>query len=106
MTAKDKAKELVDNFYQLFPLEMDVTVTEGDLSWEYDGWKQSKQCALIAVDEMLKHDEKIIVSHKTSAYKSFEDFNQNLKHIQNELDSYVLSRYSYWQEVKQEITQL
>lgn len=105
MNAKEKAKELVDNFYQLFPLEMDVTVTEGDLSWEYDGWKQSKQCALIAVDEMLK-PEKIIVSHKTSAYKSFEDFNQNLKHIQNELDSYVLSRYSYWQEVKQEITQL
>ena len=54
MTPTEKAKELVDNFYQLFPLEMDVTVAEGDLSWEYDGWQQSKQCALIAVDEILR----------------------------------------------------
>jgi hypothetical protein len=90
MTPKDKAKELTDKYYNF-----------GDQEFDY-----SKEFALIAVDEMLKHDEKIIVSHKTSAYKSFEDFNQNLKHIQNELDSYVLSRYSYWQEVKQEITQL
>ena len=91
MTAKEKAQELVDKYQTLYYLESK---------------SKAKQCALIAVDEMLKHDEKIIVSHKTSAYKSFEDFNQNLKHIQNELDSYVLSRYSYWQEVKQEITQL
>ena len=90
MNAKEKAKELVDKYYNF-----------GDQEFDY-----SKEFALIAVDEMLKHDEKIIVSHKTSAYKSFEDFNQNLKHIQNELDSYVLSRYSYWQEVKQEIQKL
>ena len=54
MTPIEKAKELVDNFYQLFPLEMDVTVAEGDLSWEYDGWQQSKKCALIAVDEIIE----------------------------------------------------
>jgi len=54
MTQKEKAKELVDNFYQLFPLEMYVTITEGDLSWEYNGWQQSKKCALIAVDEILE----------------------------------------------------
>ena len=90
MNAKEKAKELVDKYYNF-----------GDQEFDY-----SKEFALIAVDEMLKHDEKIIVSHKTSAYKSFEDFNQNLKHIQNELDSYVLSRYSYWQAVKQEIINL
>ena len=89
MTAEQKAKEL-------FMRNFEITVDD----------YCAKQCALIAVDEMLKYDEKIIVSHKTSAYKSFEDFNQNLKHIQNELDSYVLSRYSYWQEVKQEIEKL
>ena len=74
MTPKQKAKELVDNFYQLFPLEMDVTVAEGDLSWEYDGWQQSKKCALIAVDEILSQ------------------FNWKPS-----------NGSSYWQEVKQEI---
>jgi len=53
LTPKQKAIELVDKFYQRFPLTMDVITTEGDLSWEYDGWKEAKQCALIAVDELL-----------------------------------------------------
>ncbi len=55
---------------------------------------------------MLKHDEKIIVSHKISSYKTANDFDENFKHIQDELNSYVLSRYSYWQEVKQELKKL
>jgi hypothetical protein len=53
LTPKQKAIELVDKFYQRFPLTMDVITTEGDLSWEYDSWKDAKQCALIAVDELL-----------------------------------------------------
>lgn len=57
MTAKEKAKELVDKFYQLFPLQKDVISIYGTLSWEYDNWKQAKQCALIAVDEILKDKE-------------------------------------------------
>lgn len=74
MTPQEKAKELVDSFYQLFPLEIDVTIEKGDLSWEYDGWKQSKQCALIAVDEILSQ------------------FNWKPS-----------NGSSYWEEVKQEI---
>jgi len=54
MTAKEKAIELVDKFYQRFPLTMDVITTRGDLSWEYNDWKEAKQCALIAVDEIIK----------------------------------------------------
>jgi hypothetical protein len=54
MTPKEKAIELVDKFYQRFPLIMDVITTRGDLSWEYNGWKEAKQCALIAVDEILR----------------------------------------------------
>jgi len=54
MTSKEKAKELVDKFYQRFPLTMDVITTRGDLSWEYDNWEQAKQCALIAVDELIR----------------------------------------------------
>jgi hypothetical protein len=55
MTPKEKAIELVDKFYQRFPLEMDVVTTRGDLSWEYDNWKEAKQSALIAVDGILNN---------------------------------------------------
>ena len=54
MTPKEKAQELVDKFYQRFPLKMDVITTRGDLSWEYDNWEEAKQCALIAVDEIIE----------------------------------------------------
>ena len=50
MEPKLKAQELVDKFYQLFPLQKDVISIYGTLSWEYDNWEQAKQCALIAVD--------------------------------------------------------
>ena len=78
MTPKEKAKELVDKFYQRFPLKMDVITTRGDLSWEYDNWNEAKQCALIAVDEIL-----------------------NIKSVDRDYD---LS--TYWQEIKQEIENL
>jgi len=54
MTPKEKAKELVDKFYQRFPLKMNVITRKGDLSWEYDNWNEAKQCALIAVDELIR----------------------------------------------------
>jgi hypothetical protein len=53
MTPKEKAKQLCDAFYQKLPLEMYVTTTDGDLSWEYNSWKNAKECALIAVGELL-----------------------------------------------------
>ena len=81
MTAKDKAKELVDNFYQLFPLEMDVTVTEGDLSWEYDGWKQSKQCALIAVDEMLDFRNGLYMNEGSIVHQYLMDVKQEIEKL-------------------------
>lgn len=90
MTPKDKALELVLKF-----------AFKGA---QHEG--EAKTFALIAVDNIIEQDEKIIVSHKISSYKTAEDFNQNFKHIQNELDYYVLSRYSYWQAVKQEIEKL
>ena len=40
MTAKDKAKELVYNYYWLVEINTSI--------------KEAKQCALICVDEMLK----------------------------------------------------
>ena len=65
--------------------------------------KIAKNLALIAVDEILEQHKKITVSHIITAYKTIQDFNQNLTNVQNDLDSYVLENYGYWQEVKQEI---
>jgi hypothetical protein len=53
MTPKEKAKELVDKFYQTTPNESWINQTIG-LKKEYKAWEQSKQCALIAVDELIK----------------------------------------------------
>ena len=83
MTAQEKAKELVDEFYQLFPLQKDVISIYGTLSWEYDNWKQAKQCALIAVSE-------IITANPHS----------------NPLNTDVYSTMQYWHEVKTEIENL
>lgn len=54
MTPKEKAIELVDKCYELFPLKRNVITFNGNLSWGYDNWEQSKICALIAVDELIQ----------------------------------------------------
>jgi len=49
MTPKQKAKELVDKFYKIEPVEpIYVGMDRG----------QAKQCALICVEEMIKHNGK------------------------------------------------
>jgi hypothetical protein len=81
MTPKEKALKLCDAFYQFLPLEQHVITTNGDLSWEYDGWKNAKQCALIAVDEILW---------------------EIIKYADNSRE-YVVENSLYWTEVKKEI---
>ena len=41
-----KAKELVDKYYNLFSVELENTID----------YREAKQCALIAVDEILDKD--------------------------------------------------
>ena len=84
MTPKEKAIHLCDMFYQKLPLERYVITTDGDLSWEYNNWKTAKECALIAVEEMLSE----------------------LYHIAYDDDDYGEWKMKYWQEVKQEIEKL
>jgi hypothetical protein len=76
MTPKEKAKELVDKMY-------------GDeLNYMTEG--QAKQCALIAVNELIKyHDDLMDV-------------------VRYELPSNIVAviPYKYWEEVKQEIEKL
>ena len=88
MTPKEKAEELVDKFYQLFPLQSEVITSIGELTWEYDNWKQAKQCALIAVDEIIL----------STFSKQWYD---KIKIIPSD---YLLT--DYWQEVKIEIENL
>jgi hypothetical protein len=65
MTPKEKAEELVDKF-------MDTRIS----------WKQSKLCALIAVDELIKIHYLLTTTHDTSP------------------------SINYWKEVKKEIQNL
>jgi hypothetical protein len=71
MTPKEKAEELVDKFVQYTPAEEE---------FEYP---HAKQCALIAVDEMLNE------------YPS-----------QVPKDSYEMERHLYWIKVKNELEKL
>jgi len=81
MTAKEKAIELVDNFYQRFPLTMDVITTKGDLSWEYDNWKEAKQCALIAVDEMLDFRNGLYMNEGSIVHQYLMDVKQEINKL-------------------------
>ena len=72
MTPKEKAEELVIKFYDTFTI-----------SWEYDNWVMARECALIAVDEVLK----------TNTLE-----NRNCGFI-----TLCEKHKEYWQEVKQEI---
>jgi len=76
MTTKEKAKELYEKFFYTVPSISD----EGQLED-----KISKQCALIAVDEVLK---------------TFPNINGIAVYEDHVVD------IDYWQEVKQEIEKL
>jgi molybdate-binding protein len=67
MNAKDKASDLVCNFYQIQSNEYDYGIN----------WEMAKQCALIAVTEML-----------------------------NSMSIQSTDECQYWEQVKSEIIQL
>jgi hypothetical protein len=71
LTPKEKAKELVDKYFQNWNLSLTV--------------EDSKQCALIAVDELIG---------SYAAYSGMYD------------QEYFDSEMNYWIEVKQEINNL
>jgi hypothetical protein len=79
MTPKEKAMELVDKFYQTTPNESWINQPIG-LKKEYKAWEQSKNCALITVDELIKEQ---------TMWQNGE-----------------VNPVLYWQEVKQEINQI
>ena len=76
MEAKEKAKQLVDKYWnKLYEIQSRIIPTELT--------EQSKQCALICVDEILKN-----ITEEVLTYKPF------------------MMNTDYWKEVKQEINKL
>ena len=82
MTPKEKAKKLVDKFYQTTPNETWIDEPLGEFTKTYTAWGQAKQCALIAVDELIKIHYLLTTTHDTSP------------------------SINYWKAVKQEIQNL
>jgi hypothetical protein len=74
MTPKEKAKELVNKYYIILMKKNYPNVAQMDAA---------KECALIAVDELI------------SSHNKWDDYAQTNS-----------EEYYYWQEVKQEIEKL
>ncbi len=83
MTPKEKAEELVDNFRQQ---------TDGIAGYNYDN--VNKQCALIAVDEILNSNPHIYTEIGGSDCRGDWSYKE------------AQSNQLYWKEVKQEIEKL
>jgi hypothetical protein len=83
MTPKEKAKELVDKFRQQ---------TDGIAGYNYDN--VNKQCALIAVDEILNSNPHIYIEIGGSDCRGDWSYKE------------AQSNQLYWKEVKQEIEKL
>jgi hypothetical protein len=81
MTPQKKAKELIGNYkYRLLPfITFQTQLTEADL------FNKCKQCALIAIDEIIE----VIPKYEYGQGEKFES-----------------EPFQYWQEVKQEIKNL
>lgn len=82
MTPKEKAIQLVEKYFYLFSVELENTID----------YRESKECALIAVDELI------------SEYQSISD-SESILVINNKL-TFVVNKLVYWQEVKKEINLL
>ena len=83
MTPKEKAEWLIIKMFQ--PLPASKEAEKGKEHLYYNQYNAAKQCALIAVDEILNYDL------NTKCESQFE--------IEKRLEN-------YWQEVKQEIEKL
>jgi vacuolar-type H+-ATPase subunit I/STV1 len=83
MNSKEKARDLVHTFYYTLP----NNGSQEGLNSTTSRYQESIQCALIAVDEILKND--------------LDFFNQLA--LTNKSNKTYLNSIEYWEEVKQEI---
>ena len=82
MKPKEKAKQLVDDYYNILPLDKYVITKDEDLTWEYNDWNQSKKAALIAVEEVRFFHESLFYAAEGSL---FDDYLNKVKHEINQL---------------------
>lgn len=88
MTPQEKAKELVDK------LELNIPQPTDGYYW--DCTEKAKQCALIAVDEILKlNHHNVIVYHRSDSSE-----------LPNNITIEEMTQEYYWTQVKQEIEKL
>ncbi|CAB4148912.1 hypothetical protein UFOVP533_33 [uncultured Caudovirales phage] len=86
MTPKEKAEELVDKYKPFVYPYVGSSFLTGD-EYPEQILNYAKQCALIAVDEILN------------------DYSY-MQNVRNANSNQIHSRRVYWQEVKQEITNI
>jgi len=113
MKAKDKAKELVDKFYNLqSSIAWDTTQETKEKASIFNDelgsdvelyWHElAKQTALISIDEMLKELKSIRINLSPGSYVSYQDYKRDLDGIQHD----AISKLLFLDQVKQEIQQL
>ena len=88
MTQEEKAEELFNKFC-IYPLDK----------------KMAKHLAILSIDEVINvlHKQRkdfTKTSQLISSFRSAKDFDDNLKHIRKELDSYIVSEILYMGGVK------
>lgn len=74
-TPQEKANKLVEKFYQTTPNEAWINQPIG-LAKEYKAYNQAKECALIAVDEIIS-----VIDAETN-YKTWEFYKQVKQEIE------------------------
>ena len=84
MTPKEKAIELVDKFYQTTPNEYFVNEPIG-IKGRYKSWEQAKQCALIAVDEMIIQNGELYLNGLDGIY--YREKNSYLFEVKQEIEA-------------------
>jgi len=93
MTPKEKAKELIESFYKCMPFR-DVKLTSCDETPELIIQMEklsAKQCALIAVDEAIEFELRIVKEVECLSIKAEMRFK---------------CEALFWEEVKQEIEKI
>jgi hypothetical protein len=73
MTPKEKAEDLINKFYIPLPLKSEVLTKVKKIPFEYNDWNVAKQCALIAVAEILK------VIHTNMEDKYWQEVKQEIE---------------------------
>ncbi len=88
MTPKEKAKELMDKFFEF---NHNVKWDSDNNEWTHN-YDKAKQCALIAVDE--------VINMFSGVHKKLIEIDMLEGNVEQ------TATYKFWQEVKQEIEQL